>query len=66
MAESTENCMKTGDCFAEFTLSEANVLAMTFETCDLLKLTTFNKINGITSVNPFCLWGYFLFKVLCS
>ncbi len=28
MAESTENCMKTGDCFA--------LLAMTFETCDLL------------------------------
>ncbi len=28
MSESTENCMKTGDCFA--------LLAMTFETCDLL------------------------------
>jgi len=31
MAESTENCMKTGACFA--------LLAMTFETCDLLNFT---------------------------
>ncbi len=44
MAESTENCMKTGDCFA--------LLAMTFETCDLLKLVNqvltccFDRLNN--------------------
>ncbi len=36
MAESTENCMKTGDCFA--------LLAITFETCDLLNLDLRNTL----------------------
>jgi hypothetical protein len=41
MAESTENCMKTGDCFA--------LLAMTFETCDLLKIISVHSALELES-----------------